>query len=127
MREKKASEQEYSFYAESWEEEKARRVMKVPEDKNRYFLGMKDLNDEGEKMGEGTGTNWIFAAEAEENGLQTEPELQNAVQSPIRKNLPPRGAPCLQCPRLGAGIFQRDDGACQHTLKWLETYGRTEA
>ena len=49
---------------------------------------MKDLNDEGEKMGEG---NWnesdLWQREAEENGLQTEPELQNAVQSPkqIRK------------------------------------------
>ena len=49
---------------------------------------MKDLNDEGEKMGEG---NWnesdLWQWEAEENGLQTEPELQNAVQSPkqIRK------------------------------------------
>ena len=50
---------------------------------------MKGLNDEGEKMGEG---NWnesdLWQREAEENGLQTEPELQNAVQSPkqIRKN-----------------------------------------
>ena len=42
---------------------------------------------------------------------------KNAVQSPkqIRKNCRREGAPCLQCPRLGAGIFQRDDGACQHT------------
>ena len=65
-------------------------------------------------MGEG---NWnesdLWQREAEENGLQTEPELQNAVQNP--KTLPLRGAPCLQCPRLGDGIFQRDDGACQHT------------
>ena len=50
---------------------------------------MKGLNDEGEKMGEG---NWnesdLWQREAEENGLQMEPELQNAVQSPkqIRKN-----------------------------------------
>ena len=49
---------------------------------------MKDLNDEGEKMGEG---KWnesdLWQREAEENGLQTEPELQNAVQNPkqIRK------------------------------------------
>ena len=44
---------------------------------------MKDLNDEGEKMGEG---KWnesdLWQREAEENGLQTELELQNAVQSP---------------------------------------------
>lgn len=37
---------------------------------------MKDLNDEGEKMGEG---KWnesdLWQREAEENGLQTEPEL----------------------------------------------------
>ena len=37
---------------------------------------MKDLNDEGEKMGEG---NWnesdLWQREAEENGLQTEPAV----------------------------------------------------
>ena len=64
---------------------------------------MKDLNDEGEKMGEG---NWnesdLWQRGAEENGLQTEPELQNA------------------------GIFQRDDGACQHTSGsgWQRMGGR---
>ena len=42
------------------------------------------------------------------------------------KNLPPRGAPCLQCPRLGAGIFQCDDGTCQHTSGsgWQRMGGR---
>ena len=47
---------------------------------------MKGLNDEGEKMGEG---NWnesdLWQREAEENGLQTEPELQNAIQGQNRK------------------------------------------
>ena len=89
---------------------------------------MKDLNDEGEKMGEG---NWnesdLWQREAEENGLQTEPELQNAVQNPkqIRKTCL-REVRRLQCPRLGDGIFQRDDGACQHTSgsSWQRMGGR---
>lgn len=64
---------------------------------------MKGLNDEGEKMGEG---NWnesdLWQREAEENGLQTEPELQNAIQSPkqIRK---PASARCAVSAMFSAG------------------------
>lgn len=79
-------------------------------------------------MGEG---NWnesdLWQREAEENGLQTEPELQNAVRIRNKsENRLRRGAPCLQCPRLGDGIFQRDDGACQHTSGsgWQRMGGR---
>ena len=70
---------------------------------------MKDLNDEGEKMGNGT--------RAAECGSESETNPTN---------LPLRDAPCLQCPRLGDGIFQRDDGACQHTSGsgWQRMGGR---
>ena len=69
-------------------------------------------------MGEG---NWnesdLWQREAEENGLQMEPELQNAVQSPkqIRKNC--RREVRRVCNVLGWALafFQRDDGTCQHT------------
>ena len=78
---------------------------------------MKGLNDEGEKMGEG---NWnesdLWQREAEENGLQTEPELQNAIQSPkqIRKT-------CLRevrrvCNVLGWALAFFSVRAC-HSLK----------
>ena len=62
---------------------------------------MKDLNDEGEKMGEG---NWnesdLWQWEADENGLQTEPELQNAVRNKSEK---PAAARCAVSAMSSAG------------------------
>ena len=48
------------------------------------------------------------------------------IYGQVTNSLPLRGAPCLQCPRLGDGIFQRDDGACQHTSGsgWQRMGGR---
>lgn len=68
---------------------------------------MKDLNDEGEKMGEG---NWNESdlGSGRQKKMVCKRNLSCRMRFRVRnksENLPPRGAPCLQCPRLGAGIF----------------------